>query len=89
MVKENIPQTEEVRELEPELNSEEEQRLTSKKKKENQEYILANLEKYVVDIHGNFFHIDEDMIVNEDERVYIPFLQTEASRLFFLSSWEG
>lgn len=66
MIKENIiPPAEEVREL----VSEEEQRLT--KKKENQEYIINNLDKYIIDVNGNFFHIDEDMMVSEDERVYI------------------
>jgi hypothetical protein len=71
MVKENIPQVEVVKELESELISEREQGLTPEQKVQNQEYILSNLDKYIIDVHGNFFHTDEDMMVNENERVYI------------------
>lgn len=67
MIKENMPLVEEVREL----VSEENKKLTPEQKKENQKYILANLDKYIIDVHGNFFHTDEDMLVNEDERLYI------------------
>jgi len=71
MTKENIPQIEIVKELESELISGREQGLTSERKTQNQEYILSNLDKYIIDTQGNFFHIDEDMMVNEDERFYI------------------
>ena len=71
MPKENIPKIEEVRELESELTPEGERGLTPEQKAQNQEYIISNLNKYIIDIHGNFFNIDEDMMVNEDERFYI------------------
>ena len=66
----NIPPVEEIRELESELTLEE-------VKKQNQEYILSNLDKYVIDVHGNFFHIDED----NNEIVYCKVCENNNTRI--------
>lgn len=61
----DIPLVEIVEELESRLDSDSEQ------KEQNQEYILSNLDKYIVDFHGNFSHTDKKMIMSGDEKFYI------------------
>ena len=38
-------------------------------KEENKDYLLNNLDSYVIDSRGNFVHTDPDMM--EDEHFYI------------------
>ncbi|RHZ35658.1 hypothetical protein [endosymbiont GvMRE of Glomus versiforme] len=49
-----IPLTEEVREIEAEE--------LEARKIANNEFIRNNVDKYLVDVHGNFCHIDSDMM---------------------------
>src|SRR2546421_2274817 len=54
---ENKKPVEEVSELEGEL--------TPEQKQKNQDHILNNLDKYIVDIHGNFFNTDNDDYIGQ------------------------
>ncbi|CAG8527414.1 9710_t:CDS:2 [Ambispora gerdemannii] len=74
-----IPQTEEIRELAPED--------LKTKKENNKEFICNNLDKYLVDTHGNFYHTDPEMMGSKYYYIDNNYRNKEDGRIMFSSGF--
>ncbi|CAG8803086.1 25159_t:CDS:1, partial [Racocetra persica] len=52
--------------------------LTPEQKEVNKNYILANLDKYIIDASGNFFNVDPELLGGDNEDNIFCYIGREA-----------